>query len=285
MILFPRKIQIETTILCNGKCTFCPQNEVTRRPKYMEERVWKKIIDDSRNRGVLYRPFLINEPFVDDRLPDIIEYIRLDETAKVELNSNGHWTKKSLTEDVLRAGVDWIRFSIDGFSEETYKKSGRGTQYDKVVENVHDFIDVRNRLKSDCFIEIRMIGMDYNRHEHQGFLDYWNKYADKATITQLYTWPWMGQTEPFRAPCLKIIDEMFFIVDGRASLCCWDFMERGIVGDINDNTVEEIWLGELNQKYRKYLDKGERDKILLCSKCDAYKHYDFSDWKGYDNLT
>jgi hypothetical protein len=29
------------------------------------------------------------------------------------------------------------------------------------------------------------------------------------------------------------------------------------------------------------LDKGERDKIHLCSRCDAFKGYDFSKWTGY----
>lgn len=281
MISFPKKIQIETTMLCNSECTFCPQNELTRRPHYMEEHIWKKIIDQSSGRGVLYRPFLVNEPFVDRRLGEIIRYIRNDDTAKVELNSNGRFVKRSLVTEVLEAGIDWIRFSIDGFSDETYKMSGRGMNYEKVVEDVHFFIAERDRLNNGTFIEVRMIDMDLNKHEQEDFLNYWNKYADQATITELYTWPWMGQKEPFRAPCPKIIDEMFFVVDGRATLCCWDFQERGVIGDIREQTVEEIWRGAINQKYRALLNDGKRDEIHLCSRCDAYKNYDFSDWQGY----
>lgn len=281
MILFPKKIQIETTMLCNSQCTFCPQDELTRGPDYMEESVWKKIVDDSRGRNVMYRPFLINEPFVDKRLGSIIRYIREDNTATVELNSNGKYASRNLVTEVLEAGVDWIRFSIDGFSAETYKMSGRGANYKKVVDDVHFFIDERNKLKSKCFIEIRMIGMDMNKHEHEDFVNYWGKYADKAAITELYNWPWTGQKEPARVPCLKIVDEMFFVVDGRAALCCWDFQERGIVGDIKEQTVEEIWLGAVNQNYRNLLREGNRDDIELCSRCDAYKDHDFSDWEGY----
>jgi hypothetical protein len=281
MILFPKYIQIETTILCNGNCVFCPQNELTRRPVYMEERVWKKIIDESSGRGVIYRPFLVNEPYIDHRLGEIIRCIRQDKTAKIELNSNGHFVSRELVTETLEAGIDWMRFSVDGFSEETYKKSGRGINYYKVVDDVHFFIKERDRLKSSCFVEVRMIGLDDNKHEQKNFLDYWNEYADKATITALYNWPWMGQTEPFRAPCPKIKQEMFFVVDGRATLCCWDFQERGVIGDINSQTVEEIWLGAVNQQYRSMLSEGRRDEIVLCSRCDAYKTYDFSQWTGY----
>ncbi|MFC1513972.1 radical SAM/SPASM domain-containing protein [candidate division KSB1 bacterium] len=281
MILFPKKIQIETTILCNSKCSFCPQDELKRGPNYMSDDIWRKIIDETRGRDVIYRPFLVNEPFVDKRLGEIINYIRLDDTASVELNSNGRFVNRALVTEALKEGIDWIRFSIDGFSPETYKESGRGTNYNKVIDDIHFFINERNRLKSDCLIEIRMINMDFNRHEQADFTEYWSKYLDKVSVTELYSWPWTGQTESFNAPCPKINDEMFFVVDGRAILCCWDTWEKAVIGDVRENTVEEIWLGETNQKYRSLLNNGERSRIELCSRCDAYKNYDFTNWQGY----
>ncbi|MFC1564148.1 radical SAM/SPASM domain-containing protein [candidate division KSB1 bacterium] len=281
MVLFPEIIQIETTILCNSECVFCPQNELTRRPKYMEEQIWKKIVDESRGRGITYRPFLVNEPFVDSRMPEIIRYIKQDKTARVELNSNGHIVKSTNIPEIIDSGLDYIRFSVDGFSQESYEKSGRGGKLDKIVSNILGFIAERDRQKSGCFVEIRMIDLDCNKHEQQEYLDFWNGHADRATITELYSWPWTGQTEPFKAPCPKIRKEMFFMVNGNAALCCWDTYEKGIVGNIKDQTIEEIWLGDINQKYRKLLNKGDRDSILLCSKCDAFKNYDFSDWQGY----
>ncbi|MCP4725232.1 MAG: radical SAM protein [bacterium] len=281
MVLFPEIIQIETTILCNSECVFCPQNEVTRRPKYMEDWVWQKIVDESRGRGIIYRPFLINEPFVDTRMPDIIRYIKEDNTARVELNSNGHMVKSTDIAGVLKAGLDYIRFSVDGFTQSSYEKSGRGGSLKKIVSNILDFIDVKKKQGSDCFVEVRMIDLECNKAEQKDYLEFWNKHADKASITDLYSWPWTGQTEPFKAPCPKIRTELFFMVNGNAALCCWDTHEKGIIGNVKELTIEEIWLGEVNQKYRSLLNKGERDKILLCSKCDAYEKYDFSNWQGY----
>lgn len=281
MISFPKYIQIETSIVCNSNCIFCPHKEMERGPDYMEEHIWKKIIDESRGHGVIYRPFMINEPFVDLRIPDVIRYIKKDPTAKVEFNSNGNFHPKFDVTAALEAGIDWIRFSIDGFTEESFKKSGRGGKFDRIVSNVLAFIDERNRLKSGCHIEVRMIDLDITRNEQQDFLNFWRQHADEATITKLYDWPWSGQTECYRAPCPKIKDEMFFMVDGRAVLCCWDAFARGIIGDINNKTVEEIWLGNPNQQFRTFLEKGERDKILLCSRCDAFKTYDFNEWSGY----
>lgn len=281
MISFPKIIQIETSVLCNSNCIFCPHKEMQRGPNFMEETIWRKIIDESRDKNIIYRPFMINEPFVDPRIPEIISYIKQDKTAKVEFNSNGNFSPKVDIPACIAAGIDWVRFSVDGFTEETFKRSGRGGQFKKIVENIRAFIDERNKQKSNCFIELRMINMDFNRHEHEDFVNFWSQYANKATITSYYDWPWTGQTEPFNAPCPKIKEEMFFIADGRAVLCCWDAFARQVIGDVHDQTVEEIWLGEKNQKCRSLLNKGEREKIHLCSRCDAYKGYDFSNWEGY----
>ncbi|MHA1796749.1 MAG: radical SAM/SPASM domain-containing protein [Promethearchaeota archaeon] len=283
MIEFPKYIQLETSILCNAECYFCPQNLLLRKPKFMSEAVWKKIIDDSRDRSVTYRPFLVNEPLTDRRLPEIIKYIKMDPTARVELNSNAIGLSKNWSKNLFDAGLDLIKFSIDAFSPESYEASGRGSgsRYNSVVKNILNFLEIKYELNHPCTVYVRMIDMPFNRHEHKAFVDFWSEKADCAQIVPLYSWPWTGQKSPYLKPCPKIRDEMFFYVDGRATLCCWDNWERGCIGDIMYSSIENIWLGQINTLYRKLLDQGKRDKILLCSRCDAYRNYDFSKWNGY----
>jgi sulfatase maturation enzyme AslB (radical SAM superfamily) len=281
MIKFPKIIQFETNILCNAACSFCPHSQLTRGPRNMDDDVWKKIVDESRDRGVIYRPFLINEPLTEKRLPEIIRYIKQDASATVELNSNAGLLTEPMQHLLLETGLDVLRFSVDGFSQDTYRKTGRGDNYDKVFRNINEFVELVDKSDSPMVVHVRMIDMDVNRHEQQPFLDYWVPKVDFAQIVPLYHWPWNGQERPLQKPCPKIREEMFFYSNGQATLCCWDNYERGVIGDIHDNTVEEIWIGETNQKYRQLLNKGRREEILLCSKCDAFKEYDFSQWPGY----
>ena len=280
-IQYPKYIQIETTILCPGNCTFCLQSEVNRDPKHMEEEVFRKIVDESRGRGVIYRPFLQNEPFSDKRMADLVKYIKEDKTAGVEINTNGALLKPELSEKIIEAGLDLIKFSVDGFSPESYKASGRGFDYEKVRNNVLDFVKIRNDLNPGLKVYVRMIDLDENKHEQADFLQFWGKYADYAQIVPLYSWPWTGQTSCVAKPCPKIREEMFFCTNGNAVLCCWDYAERGVIGNIRENTIEEIWLGETNQNYRALLNEGRRPEITLCSRCDGYLNYDFSTWPGY----
>jgi MoaA/NifB/PqqE/SkfB family radical SAM enzyme len=269
----PSFIQIETLMACNAECPFCPQHKITRGPTRMHEWVWRKIVEESRGWGVTYRPFLVNEPLLDKRLPEIIRTIKRDPTARVEINTNGELFTEENGERLLEAGIDLVRFSIDGASRETYERSRVGLDFDKVVRRTEWFC--RRARGTSCRTEIRMIGMEENRHEQEAYLDFWGERCDEALVVPLYTWPWEGQEEPVLRPCLKIRDEMFFFVDGRASLCCWDTFERGVVGDVRRSSVSEIWNGPALAHYRSLLDRGRRDRIFLCSACDAYKDRSF----------
>ena len=274
----PKYIQIETTILCDATCWFCPQRYATRQPNFMEDWVWKKIIDETRGMSIIYRPFILNEPFIDKRMGEIVEYIKQDQTAEVEFHTNGQPMTSKMSDIMIDLDIDVIRFSVDGYYRKTFNEA-RGISYDKVYENVKYFLDEVNRLGKDIKTEVRMIKLPNTEKEQVKFKEYWEQYnPTEINFTDLYRYPWEGQEKSIKKPCLKIIDEMFFYVDGRATLCCWDSKERQIVGDIKSESVMKIWEGEIINKCRKLLEEGKREEINLCSRCDAYEHTDFSEF-------
>jgi sulfatase maturation enzyme AslB (radical SAM superfamily) len=272
----PAFIQLETTIACNAACPFCPQKEVDRSPYRMEERLWRRVVDETRGLGVTYRPFLQNEPLCDNRLGEIVRYIKGDPTARVELNTNGELLSEKRARKLLESGLDEVRFSIDAFSTEVYEKTRPGIDRDTVYERVTRFCELAG--ETACLTHVRMIEMPENAGEREIFGRYWEPLADLVEFVPLYRWPWTSQTEKdvVLKPCKKILSEMFFFTDGRAVLCCWDVEGRGVIGDVNLNTVLEIWNGPVVGNYRELLSRGERNKIWLCSRCDAYAHLD---WK------
>ncbi len=275
----PTYIQIETTIKCNATCWFCPQHNSLRSPNYMEEKIWKKIIDESRGLGATYRPFILNEPFADKRMPDIVRYIKQDPTAKVEFNTNASMLTPKVTDQLLEIGVDIMRFSIDGLYRSTFDES-RGISYDHVYQHVKYFLAANRAMGNKTSTEVRMINLPDTEQEQIEFKDYWSQHQPGNIIfTNLYQYPWEGQTQSLPLPCLKIANEMHFYVDGKATLCCWDTKGRQIVGDINTQSVLDIWNGTELARCRTLLDHGQRDQLDLCQRCDAYAHVDFSQWQ------
>jgi hypothetical protein len=272
----PRYIQLETIIGCDADCPFCPQKKINRKPVIMAESIWKKVVDETRGLGITYRPFLQNEALLDKRLPEIIAYIKEDATARVEINTNAGLLDAKRGDRIIEAGIDLVRFSIDAFSSETFAKCRVGLDYGTVVDNINRFIEAAARNHRRVVTEARMIDMDINRHEQRDFIEYWSERADRALIVPLYHWPWEAAVEMVRKPCIKMREEMFFYTDGRAVLCCWDIAGRAVIGDVTRETVLEIWNGEIRRRYAEYLARGERDRITLCSRCDAYRdrHFD-----------
>jgi MoaA/NifB/PqqE/SkfB family radical SAM enzyme len=280
----PRYLQLETVTVCNAKCPFCPQHEIKRNPPRMPDRTWQKIVADTAGLGITYRPFLTNEPFVDKRQPQIAAHIkRQDPTAKVEFNTNGELLTEELGRQLLDAGVDIIRFSIDGLSREIYEPSRIGVNYDKVYKRVPRFLEIweREGYRDSCFTEVRMIEVPENRHEIAAYKSFWAPRCSEVVITELYRWPWTGQRreDVVKKPCLKILDEMFFYSNGNATLCCWDVHERAVIGNVAEQSVLEIWDGYAARHLRALLDDGRRDLIQLCSRCDAYQNFDFSQFQ------
>lgn len=278
--LQPRFIQIETIIGCDAKCPFCPQRKIKRKPVIMPDATWRKIVDDTRGLGITYRPFLQNEALIDKRLPSIVSYIKEDPTARAELNTNGNLLTERMSRDLIDAGIDLVRFSIDAFSPETYAQCRVGLEYEKTVLNILRFIEIVEGGDRHVASEVRMIDMDINRHEQKPFVDYWSARADRALIVPLYNWPWDEGVEMAHKPCIKMREEMFFYTDGRAVLCCWDIAGRAVIGDVTKESVLDIWNGEVRSRYADHLSRGERDKITLCSRCDAYKDRHF---EGFDD--
>ncbi len=276
----PRFIQLETVTKCNAKCPFCPQNEIVRDPARMPEATWKKIVDETRGWGITYRPFLTNEPFVDNRMPEMVRYIKTnDPTARVEFNTNGELVTEKLGVELLEAGVDIMRFSIDGLTRETYEPSRIGIDFRKVMERVQKFLEMWDQggYREKVFTEVRMIEVPENAHEVQAYRDFWEPKCSEVIVTHLYQWPWTGQKpeDVVLKPCLKILDELFFYTNGKATLCCWDVHEKAAIGNVNDQSVQEIWDGYAAQCLRAILDDGRRDLIHLCSRCNAYADFDF----------
>jgi hypothetical protein len=266
----PSFIQIETTLACNAECPFCSHATLTRRPRRMEDWVWKKIIDETRGLGITYRPFLINEPLADHRLADVMRYIRQDPTARIELNPNGELMGRTRANP--DAGPYLVRFSIDGFGIDLFEIARRaGLQPHRGARGALPGEIARQAGAHGRRGRIRCDGLQTAKNrKHCRF-----QAGAIAVITDLYIWPWEQGVKPVQLPCKKVLKEMFFFVNGKATLCCWDSHERGVVGDVTREHVLDIWNGELNRRYRALLEQGRRNELLLCSNCEAYKNHHF----------
>ena len=71
--------------------------------------------------------------------------------------------------------------------------------------------------------------------------------------------------------CTEILNHMAINRFGEVSACVrFDPLRKGVIGNINDNTLEEIWNGEKRSKWIELHKKGLRSQIEFCSKCQYW---------------
>lgn len=78
-------------------------------------------------------------------------------------------------------------------------------------------------------------------------------------------------TKPEIGICLDLLSHMAIDRKGRVSLCVrFDPEGLGIIGNANEDTLEEIWNGYTRQTAIEYHKAGQRNKVAICAKCDYW---------------
>ena len=78
-------------------------------------------------------------------------------------------------------------------------------------------------------------------------------------------------TKPEIGICLDILNHMAINKDGDVSICVrFDPLRLGVLGNVNDSSLLDIWNGEKRGKWVQAHIDGKRDEIPLCSYCDFW---------------
>jgi radical SAM protein with 4Fe4S-binding SPASM domain len=59
--------------------------------------------------------------------------------------------------------------------------------------------------------------------------------------------------------------------DGKAVLCCDDWNEEYVVGDLNTQSLGEIWRGEALTRARKAHLESRGADLSVCAKCNLWR--------------
>ena len=136
-----KKIQLEIVNRCNYRCPLCrtlqkdwvPRGEIAVVDLAgMVAPVAGQIegVDLFGTRG---------EPFIHDRLEDIVAYLKRTTRAKIVISTNGSLATPERAQRLLDAGLDQIVFAVDGITQASYGAYRVGGTLERVVENIRAF--------------------------------------------------------------------------------------------------------------------------------------------------
>lgn len=104
----------------------------------------------------------------------------------------------------------------------------------------------------------RLVGDYINFGNRAGTVDRRNKFMNGAHL---------DSKVPLKANCKKIHSKMNIRYDGEVPICCEDALVQNSLGNVNNNTLSEIWYGDKMKRATFLLAKGNRDQLAPCNKC------------------
>jgi MoaA/NifB/PqqE/SkfB family radical SAM enzyme len=167
----PRSIYIEPTSRCNELCQQCPRTLLSReedRDLSFDE--FRRIVDQF---PVLERVVLhgLGEPLLNRDLPRMISYLKARGTY-VLFNSNGILLNARRGQELIDAGLDEYRLSMDGATRQMYAHVRGVDAFDKIWRNIRTFLTVqKERYPSKPVVSLWFTAMRENLHELAGLID------------------------------------------------------------------------------------------------------------------
>ena len=283
-------LRIEPNNLCNFACKICPTgdkkllSQFNRPQGTMKYELYKKIIDDlkvfdSKLKKLYF--YKDGESLLNPRLVDMIQYAKEKDVAEeLWLFTNGMLLNQKINRRLINAGLNLLQISVYGVSDESYYKNcNRKVDYKKLVENITDLY--KNR--SSCKIHIKLLGPNFSSDEKRKFIKDFEKISNSIFIENLHGWSMSGvkdftlNTNPITTPedlpfiPKEVCPYPFFALsinfNGTASICCIDWSHSTIVGDLQKQSLYEIWTGKELFEFRVMHLKKERYHNRACKNC------------------
>lgn len=244
----PLIVNIETVNRCNSTCDFCPANRNDDKRPYakMSEEVFIKIIQDLKawNYKGMISLYVNNEPLIDSRIIDFHKYVREQlPDCKIKFFTNG----LLLNVNKFRELIPYIDYmTINNYGEDTRLHKNIQEVYNEIKTHVNDYKDKK------IVINVRYIH------------DILTNRAGEAPNKK-------GSLTIIKEPCLFPYTDMTIFANGKVGICCNDATEKTNLGNVREDTVENIWKKEEGVCYsliRKNICKG-RDGWAFCRHCDT----------------
>lgn len=290
----PYYVNLEPTNACNLRCSICSMDG-SRPAGLMELDLFRRLADDAAASGVTEaRLFLGGEPLLH---PDIAEMVRYAEGVGLVtcIHTNALRLDGDMAEALLDSGLSILSFSFDGETAEEYESIRVGGSFEEVLGNILRFLEIKKRRGMEypeTTLQIIKPGeppitaAETWRHPGQASappprslrpefaglfrdlpLDHW-------FLLPPHEWPDEqergGQSRGgIYFPCQALWQSLSITWDGTVVLCCGDLNGRMPIGDMQRQSILEVWNSDIMMDMRKRLLRPETPKCELCAGCNA----------------
>ena len=131
----PFSMAIEPTTSCNLRCPECPSGlrSFTRPTGMLEEKQFKKIIDEVHKKLLYLTFYFQGEPYLNPQFFELIKYAS-QKNIYTATSTNAHYLSPENAIKTIDSGLDRLIISIDGTTQDVYEQYRIGGSLQKVLE-------------------------------------------------------------------------------------------------------------------------------------------------------
>lgn len=295
----PVHLMIEPTNTCNAKCPLCPTGarELNRPKAFLQDDTFRRFVNQAFPYAETMNLWNFGEPFLHAKAFDFIRYAA-DRHISVTVSTNGYvFYHQENVERLVECGLDYLIVALDGATPEVFNRYRVNVRFDRVLAGMAALRDLKLRLGVDHpVVDWQYIVMRHNVHEidqarrmaaelgavfsvktvDMGMVDGLPEgitVPDDAKLSRYQRLP-DGKLE-LRAVrqnhCYYLWHMLLLNSNGEVVPCCYDVKSELVLGNIERDTLREIWNGKRAQQLRRQL-LTNRGSIRPCSVCsvDAY---------------
>lgn len=273
---FPNQIIIETTAFCNQRCIHCAHKTLQRKKGTMEMALYKKIIDEIAREAPdteVWMTYYGEALMLKYKLFYMIWYAKQKKLTKLVLNSNAMLLDHEMSEMIIDSGLDRFIISMDGFTRETYEKIRVGGNYDVVMANCLQFIELLKASgRSKPSFEMQFSILEENEHEMEAFNNFW--ISQGVNVKNRPKASWAGRIEAKnldpardRIPCKWALNHAGILWNGQLVACGVDSEGLFNAGNLTESSLKTLW-NSTHKKFREtHLGMRWSDLPDVCAGC------------------
>lgn len=272
---FPDHIDIETSSACNLRCPMCytvtDEFKETVKIGLMDFDLFKRLIDEcARYKAYSIRVSFRGEAFIHPDIYDMIKYAKDAGIKEVSSLTHGGMLDEDKFRKLIDIGLDWLTISFDGVGE-TYNKIRAPNKYDEQIAKIKRFSEIKKELGLvKPVIKVQTIWPAIANNPEE----FYNTF--EPIVDQIATNPLIDFSvnraenseyiENFTCPVLW--QRLIIGSDGKVLLCVNDEMGSEIIGDVNNESIYDVWHGKKLQKAREiHLRHMGVDELSPCKHC------------------
>lgn len=296
IVITPVNVEIQPTNMCTYNCSYCAYKNRRKNAAFLKKDIMNQLIEDIIRMNV--KTVCISgggEPTLYPYLDDMIDKLYCN-NIKTSLLTNG------INQDVILRNADkfqYIVLHISSIDPIKYHELTGG-----YLANVIETANKIKERKIDTLIEAKIIVTDDTIDSlNDNIIGLKEKNFDRIICSPCYDYERIGEIavnldkvmkkiqdekldnenvhfcikscKNYASKCYMVYNRMHAMIfaDGKVTICPSNkYLERGVIGDINDNRLYEIWNSDL---HKEIVDKV--NDFYIKKECKMCRFMDYNE--------